>query len=1088
MIQSNNNQVEEYIYNTLKSKSVFPYSKELCDCIENSAKSLLSNKPNAIEPVLLLGKIQCGKTNTFENIIGLCFDHGIDVCIVMTKGTRTLASQTINRARNDYQWFKPDGTLNQKGRVEIYDILEKFKKNGLQESVAKRSKIIIVCKKETTNIKHLINLFNVKSPYLKKKKVLVVDDEADFASCNFRRTHNVSTMAKISSQIMEFLSIPEYCRYLQVTATPYALYLQPDGYLNLNADGLVPHFKPRHTELVPVHDKYVGGKQYFEESEDPNSMYSNLFVPVDEKCINILGKRNARYTNNGIASDNLKSITKTLVFYFTAAAIRSIQKEKQNLECFTSCLVHVDTDKDAQKWQKDLSMKLIDDIRRGFIYEINDKSDLRLEEMYDIAFDDFKESNAKAQKAGIKDIDFPSKQEIRDRIIRIFTDNDYSVKVINSDNEVSENLNDNGQLRLDNTANIFIGGSILDRGITIDNMLCFFYGRDPKNFQMDTVLQHARMYGNRSKEDMAVTRFFTTNYIYTFLKRIHQIDEDLRYQLSQMVGDEDIDSDFAAKFIGYDKHIKPCANSKIKLSNVTMITPSQRILPYGFQTGPKTAISKTIAEIDSIVKSTAGFEKNGFFEMDSAVAQDIIKKIRSTFIYEDNTVCTFNAGLEWDANEMLAAIEYSLQDKESPKVLIHYADNRNMSRLRENGKYIDAPDDGNSDTTPSRAAAVNYPVLMLLRQNGKKEDGWRDTPFYWPVLVVPQKVKKVMYALNGAVLSDKEIITPDGLGIDTDGDNVLRLTLASEPFFAMIFGGKTGEHRDINQNTASRYIEQSPDSPVKYKIRTDIPIDMSKIMGIESYNDGVFPFVLRKFDYILFRNSHDSSGSLLLVKLKPYTDDSIVEGSPKSDKDRLADMDNNITPYLERTLCDWSLTYEIENVVGFKLNKADTKRYEEMKAQELSEQQITQEDAVTIDKKQVANTADKAMKQEEIDEAIRSAKANEAEIIEHNRKVQPLDIPPSTSKMDEPFKMVVDGIYWIEGKKGYLLSGTIESGFVEIGNKVLLSNGMEAKVKEFDSGDGEWAAAGDEIGILLSGIKNGTLSGVEDLIVTSEWK
>jgi selenocysteine-specific translation elongation factor len=90
--------------------------------------------------------------------------------------------------------------------------------------------------------------------------------------------------------------------------------------------------------------------------------------------------------------------------------------------------------------------------------------------------------------------------------------------------------------------------------------------------------------------------------------------------------------------------------------------------------------------------------------------------------------------------------------------------------------------------------------------------------------------------------------------------------------------------------------------------------------------------------------------------------------------------------------------------------------------------------------------------------------------------------------MDEPFKMVVDGIYWIEGKKGYLLSGTIESGFVEIGNKVLLSNGMEAKVKEFDGGDGEWAAAGDEIGILLSGIKNGTLSGVEDLIVTSEWK
>lgn len=954
-MEQNNNQVEEYIYQTLREKSKFPFSQQKENCIRNTARALLSNKPNAIEPVLLLGKIQCGKTDTFENIIGLCFDHGIDVCIVMTKGTKTLAEQTENRTRKDYRWLKSDGTLNQKGVVEIYDILKNFKKNGLQESVAKRAKIVIICKKETTNIKHLINLFNVKSPFLKKKKVLVVDDEADFASCNFRRTNNVSSMAKISSQIMEFLTIPEYCRYLQVTATPYALYLQPDGYLNLNADGLVPHFKPRHTELVPVHDAYVGGKQYFEESENSESIYSDLFVPVDEKCINILGKRNERYTNNGIASDNLKSITKTLVFYFTAAAIRSIQKEKQNLLCYTSCLIHVDTDKDAHEWQKKLSMKLIEDITRGFLYEINDKADLRLEEMYDIAYDDFQKTNIKAQNAGIKDIDFPSKQEVRDRIIKIFDDKDFSVHIINSDHEVSEQLNEDGQLRLDNTANIFIGGSILDRGITIDNMLCFFYGRDPKNFQMDTVLQHARMYGARSKADMAVTRFFTTNNIYTTLKRIHKIDEDLRYRLSQMVGDEDIDSGFAAEFIGYDKHIKPCADSKIKLTNVTMITPSQRILPVGFQTGTKSVISKTISEIDSIVQSTQGFVKNGFFEMDAEIAKDIIKKIRSTYIYEDTATCTFNQGLEWDVNEMLAAIEYSLTGKTSQKVLIHYADNRNMSRIRENGKYIDSPDDGHSDTAPSRLAATDYPVLMLLRQNGLKEDGWRDTPFYWPVLIVPQNIKKVMYALNGAVLTDKEVITPDGLGVDPDGDNVLRLTLANIFFFAMIFGLKTSEGREITSTTASRYVEQSPKSPIKYKIRKDISVDESKIIGIESYNNGVFPFELRKYDYILFRNSHDSSGSLLLVKLQPYTNDSIVEGSPKSDMDNLADSNNIVTPYNELSLCNWTLHYEIESVVGFKLNKPDTKRYEALKAQLDAGKEITEDDLINQVEKKNSN-------------------------------------------------------------------------------------------------------------------------------------
>ena len=42
--------------------------------------------------------------------------------------------------------------------------------------------------------------------------------------------------------------------------------------------------------------------------------------------------------------------------------------------------------------------------------------------------------------------------------------------------------------------NLFIGGQILDRGITINNLIGFYYGRNPKKFQQDTVLQHSRMY------------------------------------------------------------------------------------------------------------------------------------------------------------------------------------------------------------------------------------------------------------------------------------------------------------------------------------------------------------------------------------------------------------------------------------------------------------------------------------------------------------------------------------------------------------------------------------------------------------------
>ncbi|MCQ2226503.1 MAG: Z1 domain-containing protein [Bacteroidales bacterium] len=956
---------EYYLYNTLRALSEAKYkptqefTEKMKNCVENTVDALLQDCENATWPVLLLGKIQCGKTNTFEQIIALAFDRGIDVCIVMTKGTKTLATQTQQRFDEDYACFKDRQIIGQKGVVKTFDVLDNFKKNGLQESICNKAKIVIVCKKEKTNLDHLKSLFTTKSPYLKKKKVLVVDDEADFASCNFRSVRGVKSMAKITKQISEFLQIPTYCRFLQVTATPYALYLQPDGYITLDNDSNIsPKFKPRHTELVPVHSKYIGGEQYFVESENPESMYSHLFVPVEPKCIEVMGKRNARYTNNGIASMNIQGLTRSIICYFMAAAIRSIQEEKKGKECYTSCLIHLDTGKNAHEWQDDLIDRVINDIRTWILSKTTGQEvvDLRLADMMVQTYNDFAESNKKGCVEGLIDVKMPSIDAIKERMSRIFSTNDYRVQIVNSDNDVASCLNEKGQLELTATANIFIGGSILDRGITIDNMLCFFYGRDPKNFQMDTVLQHARMYGSRSKEDMAVMRFHTTRFIYDILKKINEIDEELRLQLMQMKHDDDEQGNFKPEFIGYDSHIKPCASQKIKLTNVALIKPHKRILPIGFQTGPKTSISKTIATIDDMIKNYNGFVKDSFFDMDVDTAKNIIRKIRSTYIYEDTKVCTYNVGMEWDENEMLAAIDYSIQgDTKEKKVIVHYVDNRNMGRIRENGNYIDAPDDGRTDTAPSRQVASDYPVLMLIRQNGKDgETGWRDTPFYWPVLIVPERIGKSMYALNGlAKESNKEIVDEKDLGIEedafNDGNRVLRLTMAGDPFWNIMFGLQTVESRLMSVNTASKYLEQEPHSPLQYKVRTDVKIDTKKLSNVESYNDGVFPFVPKKFKYLLFRNARDLSGSLLLVKLKE--DMCTIDCMRKTDNDVLVDNYNQESTYCKESLCDWTIYYNIECVVSFKLNKRDTQFYSEYKSELLEREEITEEGVKALDKK-----------------------------------------------------------------------------------------------------------------------------------------
>jgi hypothetical protein len=35
---------------------------------------------------------------------------------------------------------------------------------------------------------------------------------------------------------------------------------------------------------------------------------------------------------------------------------------------------------------------------------------------------------------------------------------------------------------------------------------------------------------------------------------------------------------------------------------------------------------------------------------------------------------------------------------------------------------------------------------MLFRQNGKEEDGWKGSPFWWPVIMAPQNTQTTIFA------------------------------------------------------------------------------------------------------------------------------------------------------------------------------------------------------------------------------------------------------------------------------------------------------------------------------------------------------
>ena len=439
------------IYDTLQANAKYPLTADKRKCIEDTATQLLDNGPHAEDPGLLLGHVQGGKTDTFEHIIGLCCDRGIDIVAFLTKGTNALAQQTKKRFEQDFAPLKPSNNLNQAATVMIEDIMV-LRKTGLVKAVVDRSKYIIVCKKEKNNLKALTKLFK-DHPYLKDKKVLIVDDEADYASRSYKIGKSKSTpklvtqVATIGRQINDFRKMLKYHRILLVTATPYNLFLQPDGELVLD-NKHIKSIRPRFVSLVPVHSEYIGGKQYFDESSDPNSMFSHLYRPLGQDTINLLA--------GGQGND--EELIFAIGQYLAGTATRRIQQRANGQDFKSSMIIHAQMKKAYHKGQANLVKTIMDFLTKPFATGSLPQD---VEDMLKQGYDDFAASSQKARNQKFISVPFPTFNDVLDEIQDIFISSNYCVRVVNSDNDVNALLDQSTcELRLDGAINIFIGGQL----------------------------------------------------------------------------------------------------------------------------------------------------------------------------------------------------------------------------------------------------------------------------------------------------------------------------------------------------------------------------------------------------------------------------------------------------------------------------------------------------------------------------------------------------------------------------------------------------------------------------------------------------
>ena len=422
-------------------------------------------------------------------------------------------------------------------------------------------------------------------------------------------------------------------------------------------------------------------------------------------------------------------IRNAIVNFVVGACIRRIQQEKAGeRQRKYSFVIHTEQTKSSHDWQ----VRIVDKIKSELVRILNNDV-VSLDNLVKEAYSEL----AKSMKLR-SNLVMPDLAEVKEEVKKSLKDDYLAITKVNSDKEVNEILDTKtGQLNLLNPLNIFVGGQILDRGITVDNLIGFYYGRNPKKPQQDTVLQHSRMYGARSEDDLSVTRFYTTLDIYQTMKKINEFDSELRKVLENGNVEQQ-----GVYFIRKDDQNKllPCSPNKILLSDITTLRPFKRLLPIGFQTGYKSNIRKTIEEIDNLISKLGIAEKPGL--VDIGTVKKIISLIYKTLEFDD--------GYKWDVNAFIGSMEYLSNNSKnkdlSGKVWCLIRRDRNISQKKPmENVFSYTPDNPEVDQKIAKEYAIDVPTVGLFRENGKEGDGWRGSEFWWPVLYVPKNVKTVIF-------------------------------------------------------------------------------------------------------------------------------------------------------------------------------------------------------------------------------------------------------------------------------------------------------------------------------------------------------
>ena len=304
-------------------------------------------------------------------------------------------------------------------------------------------KHIIFCTKEI----HNLNKLSARLARVKNKVIL--DDEADYATPDNNINDPEKDTSPTNAQIVKLFGSDSI--YIGVTATPARLDL--NNTLATNAKEWV-HFNP--------HEAYKGYRYFFPKnyiSEKKQLDYDLELLPEQSNSPNDELRKtffkflvNCSYINLG------KKIQENyIMLVHTTHKIAEHAEEYKTLMKFKSILL----EEDNPKWEK-----YVNEIYKISLNKVNDEA-------------------------------------VAEELVSFILDNIGRSYIAALNNEGKKNIG-NTDVVTSKPASLFtivVGGNIISRGLTFNNLLSMFFSRGVKGrFQQGTYVQRARMFGSRSAE------------------------------------------------------------------------------------------------------------------------------------------------------------------------------------------------------------------------------------------------------------------------------------------------------------------------------------------------------------------------------------------------------------------------------------------------------------------------------------------------------------------------------------------------------------------------------------------------------------